>query len=328
MLLNDIDEELTKRNLDTHIVFIAYLDTMWGPLMETIKNEKRFTMVYAPITRSYSETYEVDADDNVNEFKLNHLTVGKGMPINLGYLNFWKKTWKGDCFTFEYHFWRVPYLDLGSMHNAKIIYGDIKGLKKCGLAGVLEDGSQRSYFPTGFPFYVHGEALFDESKTYEDLKKEYFEAAFGEHWETAVEYLDAVTEASNFQYAKGEMKPLEGYESPYYQPQVAKQFEDTIKIAEKYEKFFEETRWQHFERAQYVSWDLLWWHTTYVKGASKMLAACCVGDSDKAKEYLDELSETMKPLVQIHPTAYDHFLNINILSYIPQMLVVAKEITQ
>ena len=52
MIMNEIDEELAKKNLKTRIVFIAYVDTLWGPEKVTIKNPERLSLLYAPVTRS------------------------------------------------------------------------------------------------------------------------------------------------------------------------------------------------------------------------------------------------------------------------------------
>ena len=41
MLLNDIDAELTRRGLDTHLVFIAYYDTFWAPVSQKLRNGRR-----------------------------------------------------------------------------------------------------------------------------------------------------------------------------------------------------------------------------------------------------------------------------------------------
>ena len=55
ILLNEIDEELTKRNLDTHIVMISYYDTLFAPETVRFNNPDRFTILLAPITRTYTE---------------------------------------------------------------------------------------------------------------------------------------------------------------------------------------------------------------------------------------------------------------------------------
>ena len=53
------------------------------------------------------------------------------------------------------------YYNPSMLYIAKVIHDDTIGLTKHGLSGIIEDRSQRSFFPTGFTFYVHGETLFD-----------------------------------------------------------------------------------------------------------------------------------------------------------------------
>ena len=307
MMLNDIDAELTKRNLRTHIVFIAYVDTLWGPETEVIKNEKRFTMLFAPITRLYSETYLEDADeDAVKPYIRNKLPMPKGMSENLGYLKQWKKMWKGDVFCYEYHFWYAQYRDFGSMYLAKIIYDDVIGLKKHGLSGIVEDGSQRSFFPTGFQFYVYGETLYDNSKTFEQLKEEYFSSAFGENWRLAADYLQSISDALDFKHTKGE------YESKYYNPELADSYQKAIEIADNFLPTILENR-KPDDRTNYVSWDLLKWHVEFVKTVSRGFKAVCVGDEDGAVKAFTDLIGTMAPLELLRYNVYDHELAVRTL---------------
>jgi hypothetical protein len=42
MLLNELDEELTKRGIKTKIVFVAYLDLLWAPQKVKLKNRTVF----------------------------------------------------------------------------------------------------------------------------------------------------------------------------------------------------------------------------------------------------------------------------------------------
>ena len=55
IMLNELDAELCRRGLDTRIVFIIYGDTTWAPVKESIKNQKRFTCLFAPIARDFSK---------------------------------------------------------------------------------------------------------------------------------------------------------------------------------------------------------------------------------------------------------------------------------
>lgn len=311
VMLNDIDDALTARGLDTHIVFIAYVDTLWGPREEKINNQKRFTMLFAPITRLYTETYFEKPDaSKVMPYNRNKLDMPKGMSENLAYLNQWKEMWKGDCFCYEYHFWLAQYLDVGSMYIAKIIYDDVRGLKQNGLRGIVEDGSQRSYFPTGFPFYVYGETLFDNSKTFEQLTEEYFSKAFGEDWRTVVNYLEKLSATSDFGFCKGERsKEAEGR---YYDPSLEPRFREIVKQASEFLPVIE----QHLKsdvRCQYVSWELLKWHVKYVTDYAKALAALCTGDEEGARQNYYSLIKEMAPLEPLRPDCYDHELAMSTL---------------
>ncbi|MBQ8605494.1 MAG: DUF4838 domain-containing protein [Clostridia bacterium] len=326
MLLNEIDEELTKKNLSTHIVFIAYVDTLWAPTCETIKNTKRFTMLFAPITRLYTETYQVEPDDSkIMPYIRNELVMPKGMAENLAYLNEWQKMWKGDIFCYEYHFWQAQYKDIGSMYLAKIIYDDIQGLAKNGLSGIVEDGSQRSYFPTGFQFFVYGETLYDTGRTFESLKEEYFSAAFGEDWQLALDYLERLSAASDFGYCKGERPKTE--RGHYYAPELREMFEKLPQIADEFLPVIEAHRTSD-NRNHYVSWDLLKWHTKFVKGFASSFAATCVGDDDAAVKSFFKLVKDMGPLELLRPCCYDHELAMRIISRAvdPQRRVTSDEI--
>ncbi|MBQ4323341.1 MAG: DUF4838 domain-containing protein, partial [Clostridia bacterium] len=312
ILLNDINAELTVRNLDTHIVFIAYVDTTWAPETEKILNEKRFTMLYAPITRKYTETYEVDADPSkLVPYCRNKLTLPQGMAENLAYLAEWKKMWKGECFCYEYYFWKAQYLDIGSVQLAKTIYGDIQGLKKHGLSGIVEDGSQRSYFPTGFLFYVYGETLYDSSKTFEQLTEEYFSAAFGEDWRIVYDYLEKLSYTSDFGYCKGEREKVNG--TRYYDPSLKPRFEEIGTRVEAFKSVIEAHLAQSV-RTRYVSWELLKWHTNYAEHYAKAFACLCTGDTEGATQEFFEMMKDLAPLEPFRPQVYDHELAMKVLS--------------
>ena len=150
-------------------------------------------MLYAPITRLYTETYAEPADTSKTlPYYRNNIKKPRGMSECLGYLKLWKEHWKGDCFCYEYHFMDFQYYDISNLFMSKIVYDDIVALKTQGLNGIIEDGSQRSYFPTGFQFYVYGETLFDRNVSFDALKEDYFSHAFGENWRQALSYLESL----------------------------------------------------------------------------------------------------------------------------------------
>ena len=305
MMLNDIDAELTKRNLDTHIVFIAYVDTLWGPKEEKIKNEKRFTMLFAPITRSYSETYNETPDSKkVMPYIRNKLQMPKGMAENLAYLNQWQEMWKGDTFCYEYHFHMHQYYDLGDIYMAKLVYDDIHGLKKNGLSGIVEDCSQRSFFPTGLAFYVYGEAMFDLDKSFETMVEEYFSAAFGEDWRLAYDYLSDISYTSDFDFVACPSSTRGGQPSRY-NPSVVPRLEKIYPIVDSFESIIN-THLDTPVRCQFVHWDVLKWHKKHVRLFTKGLQYIAVDDKENAGKMYVKLCNEMALLGHLRPTLFDH----------------------
>ena len=62
ILMNEIDERLTARNLHTRIVFICYLDTTWAPEIERLNNPDRFSLLVAALTRNYYQPVGMTID--------------------------------------------------------------------------------------------------------------------------------------------------------------------------------------------------------------------------------------------------------------------------
>ena len=115
---------------------------------------------------------------------------------------------------------------------------------------------------------------------------------------------------SDFGFCKGE-RDGDGYEK-YYDPSLKKCFEKTEKIADEFLPTIEKNL-KNDVRCRYVSWELLKWHTLYVKYYSRALAALCIGDLDSASQNFYHLIRTMAPLENLRPTVYDHELAMTTL---------------
>ena len=308
MLLNDIDDELTKQNLETHIVFIVYADTFCAPLVEKISNNKRFTMLYAPIHRSYTETYATNPDmDSLVPYERNNIRKPHGMSECLAYLYDWKnKMWTGDCFCYEYHFMDHQFCDISNLFMANIVYNDIKSLKNHGLQGIIEDGSQRSYFPTGFQFYVYGETLFDSNVTFEELKEDYFSHAFGENWEMVTNYLDELKELMRFTYFYGK-ESVDASKGNYYNPEMAKNAELANKLVKEFIPVIN-SNLNQAQRASTVAWQILELGTIYADKVSLMVKHLSVGNVDDATKELKELNLEMSKKEVYFEKYYDHYI--------------------
>lgn len=287
ILLNEIDEELTRRNLNQHLVFIVYSDTFWPPLEETLHNKKRFTMLYAPISRRYTESYDAEARmESIVPFHRNENTSPKGMSECLAYLHEWQKTWPGDCFCYEYHFWLHQYYEPTGLYIAKLIHRDICGLKKHKLMGIVEDGSQRSFFPTGFAFYVYGETLFDTKSSFEELQKDYFIHAFGPEWHKVLKYLCELSECLPYRFLSGRFS--RGADGSWYDPLQAKEAAKVKGLAESFAEVIRANKDQP-HRASSVAWRLLDAHRLFVTGIAEVVEKRALGDDTGAYEAQERL---------------------------------------
>ncbi len=294
MMMNELDVELAKRELDTRIVFIAYLDTMYAPEKERIHNPKRFSLLYAPVSRSYSES--IDENTVVPEadpYVRNAWNTPVSAAACLAHLKNWQATWNGPCFEYEYHFWRHQYLDPGGMAIARRVYEDIRGLKYMGLAGIVEDGSQRSFFPNGFAMYVYAETLMNRGCDYEAVKEDYFSHIYGAKWKKVVSMLERISDAFDFAYMEGE-KSKNPAISDYYNPEHAERMTAIRDLAAEMRTYVEGNMTSPV-RVQTVSVRLLGYFADYAEGLAEIMIEKAKGHNfvvnDMAKNFCREMGK-------------------------------------
>ena len=294
ILLNDIDGQLTKEGLDTRIVFICYTDTTWAPITEKLKNKKRFSFMLAAITRTYTDSVPMEiAPMELSPYVRNQ--VGSFPETVTGYI-LHAKNWKraADCpsMVYEYHFWIHQYRDPGMMEFSKLIYDDIRGYHSHGFDGIIEDGSQRSFFPNGFNFFVYAETLFDTGADYDKLKQEYFTHAYGEMADKVIEYLQKMTDSFGMKYIMGTLNAIvtNNLENvSYFDPEREKILRWIKDMVAEYRAVFEEHKNMPY-RAQTVAMRLIRLHLEYCSRLSEIWVLKAAG---KDKEAVDAFKTFM-----------------------------------
>ena len=143
----------------------------------------------------------------------------------------WTKDWHGANFTYEYHFWRHQVYDVAGISISKIINEDIKFYKRNNIHGVIEDGSQRSFFPTGLAFYTYARTLYDSTLSFDEIAEEYFTAAFGEDWRKFYDYLERLGKAFDHEYLSGDKYRYSG-RSEWYAPEQLNSIKSVYPILE------------------------------------------------------------------------------------------------
>jgi len=287
MIMNELDRALEAKGLETRIVFIVYVDTMFAPEKVKIENPKRFSLLYAPIFRSYSASVKEDiVIPKAAEYKRNEWETPRAVEQNLAFLREWQKTWKGPSFSYEYHYWRAQYRDPGITYISRRIYEDIMALKFMGLDGFVEDGSQRSFFPNGFHMYIYAEALMNRDCDYDAVLEDYFSHIYGNCWKEVKSYLDRVGTAFDFPYMAGE-KSADQSRGSFYDPERVKRLSVIKELAEE-GRDIAKAHLAMPTRPQSVSMRLLLRHTEYIEGIADIMIEKAKGNNYLARRKFNE----------------------------------------
>ncbi len=192
MMLNEIDEKLTAKGIDTKIVFLIYFDLMWAPKKEKLHNPDRFTLMFAPITRFYSQRFK-DYYKNpatTDEFIRNKSKMPNDIAKNLAFLRDWfDVAGVRDSFDFDYHLMWDHLRDPGYFDVARGLFEDMQTLPDMKMRGMVSCQLTRSSYPTNLPMQMMADALWDKECDFEEKSDEYFFSAFGEDGLAVKEYL-------------------------------------------------------------------------------------------------------------------------------------------
>ena len=307
MIMNELDEILTARGVDTRIVFLCYVDTLFGPQKITVKNPKRFSLLYAPITRSYCSSIR---DDSVipqaPAYERNAWKSPISAEANLAFLRDWQRTWSGPVFSYEYHFWRHQYADPSNLYIARRIYEDIRSLRFQGVDGYVEDGSQRSFFPNGLAIYVYAETLMNREVAFEDIVEDYFSHIYGEDWKQALAYFEKLEKAFDYPYMAGEASADKAV-GKYYDPAMAQQLRTVTELVKEGEALGK----AHLlmpTRPQTISWRLLLRHCEYAVGVAETMALLAENKEPEADKYGRAFCEAFGAHEFELERYYDHYL--------------------
>ena len=314
VFLNDIDEELTRRELATRIVFCVYSDTAYEPTCEYIKNPERFTMLMGAISRSY--TYSVEKDPKVEEltpFILNKSARLDTMEEYIVRANLWRHFAPCKSFAYEYHFWKHQFYAPGTLCFAKRICEDIVSYRENNFNGLIEDGSQRCFFPNGFSFYCYAQKLFDTSVTYEELEEDYFKHAYGEGWQLALDYLKAVDEHMPQTYM--EAKHTSRIPNNFYKPEMEEKLLSLVPVAKEFAEKLDGYKNMPI-RVQTVAMRLLKLHAEYVQGLAQAMALKSLGKDAEAKDAALSFFADFGKNEVAWERYYDHMLMVHAMNVI------------
>lgn len=210
ILLNELDELLTARGLDTRICFLLYLDLLWPPLKEKLKRPERFILMFAPISRTFEsslKTSDYPPKEAMPSYQRNKNVLPVNVAENLTFLYAWQQREKTDSFIYDYPLGRAHYGDLGYMKIARVISEDVSRLEHLGLNGYISCQELRCALPSALPDYILGHKLWAKNCPTEDLIDSYFAACYGEDGPNIKASLEALSELSDTDYVNGKFPP-------------------------------------------------------------------------------------------------------------------------
>ncbi len=203
-MLNELDEKLSREQMDTKIVFLVYTALLWRPLAEKFKNSSRFTLMFAPIHRSYSESIHATNDGSVLPYVLNDHTFPVTVEDNIAYLNEWHEVFDGDGFDFDYHFMWDHFKDFGQYRHAQVLYRDVQNLAGLKLNGLISCQLQRAFFPSCMGMNVMAQTLWNRDSDFDTMVDAVLEAEFGPGFAQVLEYFKQLSEYGCPEAIRGE----------------------------------------------------------------------------------------------------------------------------
>ena len=290
VFLNEIDAELTRRKLSTRIVCICYYDTLLPPETEVLNNPKRFSLLLAPLTRLYTEPVSPEIKDvELPPYVRNNFKNPKDPAVAVAMAEAWEKKCGLKVLVYEYHFWVNQYYDPTQLEFAKLIYDDIRGYYAHGFNGTIEDGSQRSFFPNGFNFFVYAQTLFDTSVDFEELKRDYFSTAYGEDYEKVLEFLEKLNYLMDYKFISGE-RSINEKVGPYFNPEMGERLRGVAPLIEEFRPFVEEHKNMPY-RAQTVAFRLLRYFLEYAEGYANFMILKAFGAAKEARALCNQFMD-------------------------------------
>ena len=295
MMLNELDEKLTAAGLDTRIVCLIYVDLLWEPKELEIKNQDRFFLMFAPITRFYGDNYS-DAPKFEGElvpYNRNKNKMPSGLGENLARLDKWKEMFHGDSFIFDYHLQWAYIADPGCELAAKNMFEDMCYLDTMKLNGNVSCQVNRCYFPSALELYCLGEALWNNKQKFEDVVTSYYQQMFGDQGKTVQDYLSEISyQFTLYTYYARKKAPVEKEPGRVYRPEGLKYVRDYDKVLADVDAFLPTIEAGIAKNDQMSEdWKLMKIHADYVKKMADICKALDEDDEEAKNAAIAELQD-------------------------------------
>lgn len=306
-LLNEIDETLCAAGLNQRLGFTIYSDTTWEPEHEYFHNPDHFLGNLAAISRSYLASSGVDPQPKeLTPYIRNVSGRLDSMDEYLWHANEWRKQAGCMLFAYEYHFWKAQFYCPSPLTFAKRVNEDIISYHKNRYVGVMEDCSQRNFFPNALAFSIYAQTLFDVDMDYDAAVDDYFTHAYGDAKGIVKTFFEKLETYMPQKFVDTQhTRPVDV--EKYHDKKMIPSLEKAIALCDKLDEDLKPYR-NMPHRVQTVAVRLLGYFTEYLRGLAQAFILKCGGDDIAAKDYYTKFfDEFGKKERDIEPY-YDHYL--------------------
>jgi hypothetical protein len=209
-VINALSAELRQRAPRMRFVFLAYIELLWPPEELEIdagaigpvcgrgpdaESEGNAILMYAPIRRCYGHSLADPACDDGEPWPRPPLNEYSASAYNAFYvqrLADWRKAFGGDSFDYDYHLMWAIWQQMTDTRLARLYHDDLQQLQALGLNGIVSCQSFRVFYPSGLAMNALAESLWNPDVPWEQMRRRYLAAAFGEDAALADRYLATV----------------------------------------------------------------------------------------------------------------------------------------
>ena len=302
-IVNDITDGIVERGLNTKLVFCIGFNVSHPPVLTEVKNQDRTILMWAPICRTFSESFPSDfRDKEICEYEINTFTKPLSVDENLTHLYAWEQVYKGDALDYDYHLMWDHMLDASNVCISRIIHKDMQNLGKLGMNGFITCQLQRNACPTPLGMTVMARTLWDNTTDFETVRKEVYTATYGEE---AVEELTEYFNILEKGFDIGSIRSQKPVDREAFKKDVLAAMGAMEKFAPVIEKYSDRK-----DACQKYSWEILEMHRQIYLLLAKAIYTKLCGDNEKGDALRDEaihLSDLYEDKLQ--PVFDCHFFN-------------------
>ena len=307
VLDNERDEALTKEGLPQKQGFSIYSDTTWEPQHIKLNHPEHFVGALCPISREYTKDVPVNpTPEKITEYVRNKTGRLDTLEEYIWRYYQWKKMAPADYIVYEYHFWKAQFYCPSCTTFAKRLHDDVIAYDKNEFIGIMEDMSQRNFFPNALAFSTYAQTMYDLNMDLDAFIDDYFAHAYGEAKDIVKTFFEELEKVFPQKFVDTpHTRPVDI--DKYHDKNMIPKLREAKMLCYKLDEDLKPYRNMPY-RVQTVAIRLLGYYTEFLRGMADAFMIKLTGDDAGAKKaYTDFLNRFGAKERDIEPY-YDQFL--------------------